>query len=153
MIHTGETITVLSECLRSELSAVETYDFAVRIMKHSPATSTLRQIRDSHDRRVAMLRDRIRRGGTEVPASGGAWDSLGRVLQPGADILSDRVALATLQEGEQRLVTTYTSEIERCDPDTQSFLRSQIMPEQERTHDLCQSLCHAAAARDRAQRP
>src|SRR5690242_17192321 len=49
----------LNEFLRNELSAVETYDLALRQTKHEGFGSTLRQLRDAHDRRIGAIRDKI----------------------------------------------------------------------------------------------
>src|SRR5262249_53342818 len=131
MSYTKETIDKLTDCLKTELSAVETYDIALRHVTNHQASTTLRQIRDSHDRRVTMLRDRIRAGGAEPATSAGAWGALGKLVQASADLLGERAALTTLEQGEERVMKCYSQGVERCDPETQTFVRGKLLPEQQ----------------------
>src|SRR5438067_4952901 len=61
----SDSVDKLQDCLRGELSAVETYDLALRSVKDAELGNALRQLRDSHDRRVLLLRDRLRQYAAE----------------------------------------------------------------------------------------
>jgi demethoxyubiquinone hydroxylase (CLK1/Coq7/Cat5 family) len=135
-----DTVDKLTECLRGELSAVETYDMALKHVKHNEAQSTLRQIRDNHDRRVRMLRERLRSAGAEAPTTAGVWGAFAKVVQAGADLLGERAATAALEEGEDRGLKMYSEGLDRCDADTQNFIRVQLLPEQQKTHMMCRSI-------------
>lgn len=63
-LRTGEpkfasTIEKLNEFVRGELASVETYDLALKTIKDPDVIGPLRQIRDSHDRRVKLLREKF----------------------------------------------------------------------------------------------
>jgi demethoxyubiquinone hydroxylase (CLK1/Coq7/Cat5 family) len=134
------SIRKLSECLRGELSAVETYELALKHIDHVGLHRELQDILTSHARRVDVLRERLRNNGADSMQSSGAWGTFAKMLQTGADLLGDRAALAALEEGEDHGIKLYSSDLEGCDSDVRNFIRSQLLPEQQRTHDACRSL-------------
>lgn len=144
-LRTGEaksqsTIERLNEFVRYELASVETYDLALHAIKDPELTGPLRQIRDSHDRRVGLLRERIRALGGEPAQSSGVWGAFVRAIQRGADLLGNRVALAALEEGEDQGKKRYTRDIDELRTDEREFVERDLAPEQLRTHDLARSL-------------
>lgn len=130
----------LSECLRGELAAVETYELALRHVNHEAARETLESILRSHQRRAELIHDKMSRAGLPVPASSGVWGALAKAVQAGADLLSLNAAVAALEAGEDRGFRVYTSDLDDCDHDTRYFIATTLLPEQRRTHDLCRSL-------------
>jgi demethoxyubiquinone hydroxylase (CLK1/Coq7/Cat5 family) len=135
-----EAINKLNECLRGELSAVETYDLAMRSARDLELVSALRELRDSHDRRVALLRDRIRAWGAEPVQTSGAWGAFARLVQRGADLFGDSAAMVALEEGEDRGIHMYADDLDHLDAKTRDFLVLELLPEQEKTHELCGAL-------------
>lgn len=134
------SIRKLGECFRGELSAVETYELALKHIDHVGLHRELQDIFTSHARRVDILRERLRNYGGDSMQSSGAWGTFAKIVQAGADLLGDRAALSALEEGEDHGIKLYTSDLDGCDPDVRSFIRSQLLPEQQRTHDACRSL-------------
>src|SRR6185436_19570202 len=61
----------LNRCLRTELSAVETYDLAIRKVGRGELTNVLRQIRASHEQRSVVLREYLLAAGCQPSASSG----------------------------------------------------------------------------------
>ncbi|UQA61942.1 DUF2383 domain-containing protein [Polyangium aurulentum] len=134
------TIESLNELLRGELASVETYELALRTARDVDLASALRQIRDSHGRRVAILQDKIRELGGQPVASSGAWGAFTRLVQRGADLLGNRTALAALEEGEDVGKRRYARELDELDETTRHFVLTELAPEQQKTHDLSRSL-------------
>lgn|GEM_PF-477000 len=144
-LRTGEpkfasTIEKLNEFVRGELASVETYDLALKTIKDPDVIGPLRQIRDSHDRRVKLLREKIRALGGEPAHSSGVWGAFLRAIQRGADLLGHRVALAALEEGEDQGKKRYARHLEDIEAVEREFVERELMPEQRRTHDLACAL-------------
>ncbi len=53
------SVAKLQECLRSELSAAETYELALKSVSHVGLHRTLQEILVSHSRRTTLLREKI----------------------------------------------------------------------------------------------
>jgi demethoxyubiquinone hydroxylase (CLK1/Coq7/Cat5 family) len=134
------SVEKLQEFLRSEISAVETYELALKSVTHVGLHRTLQEILTSHSRRTAQLRDKIATLGAEPDQSSGVWGAFAKVFQVGADLLGERAAIAALEEGEDRSVEMYSSDLKGCDAKTQKLIDSELLPEQRRTHDLCRTL-------------
>jgi uncharacterized protein (TIGR02284 family) len=137
---TNAGIEKLQECLRGELSAVETYDLALKNVTHVSVHQTLQEIFVNHCRRTDQLRDRIRRLGAEPTNSSGVWGAFAKVFQAGADLLGDRASVAALEEGEDRMLKVYTTNLDDCDAATRRFVEADLLPAQQHTHDLCSAL-------------
>ena len=134
------SLAKLDECMRSELSAVETYELALASVNHVGLHHTLQEILFSHFRRGEMLADKFRRLGAEPPTSSGIWGTFAKVVQKGADLLGERAAIAALEEGEDRGLALYTEGLDTCNQKTRTFIQTKLLPEQQRTHELCRTL-------------
>jgi len=130
----------LQECLRAELSAVETYKLALRDLVDMRLHSVLRGILRSHTARAERLSENLRKRGVEPQKSSGVWGVFARAVQAGADIISDRAAITVLKEGEERGVKLYMHALEGCDARTWSLIRTELLPAQRRTNELCGTL-------------
>lgn len=130
----------LEECMRGELSAVETYELALKSVTHVALHHSLQEILDNHTRRVEWLRDRLSRQGATPVKSSGVWGAFTKAVQMGADLLGNRTAIASLEEGEDRGMRLYTKDLDECDMETRTFITTQLLPEQQYTHDLCRTL-------------
>lgn len=131
----------LNSFLRGELSAVETYDQALEKLSSEPTLAApLRSCRGSHQRRVELLRTEIQRlGGTPADGSG-AWGGFAKLVEGGAKMFGKKAALAALEEGEDHGRDDYQRELDELSPTTRSFVQTQLVPEQRRTHDALASL-------------
>jgi uncharacterized protein (TIGR02284 family) len=134
------TNDTLNELVRGELASVETYDLALNAIKDPELVGPLRQIRESHERRVKLLQERIRGLGGEPAHSSGVWGAFARAIQRGADLLGYRVALAALEEGEDQLKKRYARDLEYIEATEREFVESELVAEEQRTHDLARSL-------------
>lgn len=130
----------LQELLRGEMSAVETYELALKSVNHVGLHRTLQELLVSHSRRLPKLREKLMGLGGEVPTSSGIWGTFAKVFQSGADLLGDRAAIAALEEGEDRGVALYDGDMAGFDAKTRKLIDIELAPEQRRTHDLCRTL-------------
>jgi demethoxyubiquinone hydroxylase (CLK1/Coq7/Cat5 family) len=134
------TIAKLEECLRIELSAVETYELALKSINHVGIHHTFQEILDSHARRTEMLSEEIGRRGVDPPKSAGIWGAFAKAVQAGADLVGDSTAIAALEESEERGLMLYAEGLGDCDPRTRRFVEMEFLPEQRRTHELCRTM-------------
>lgn len=134
------SVEKLQELLRTEMSAVETYELALKSVSHVGLHRTLQEILVSHSRRIPQLQEKIIALNGEPPTSSGVWGTFAKVFQTGADILGDRVAIAALEEGEDRGVEMYAGDLTGVDAKTRKVIETDLLPEQRRTHDLCRTL-------------
>lgn len=140
------TLDRLGDFMKNELSAVETYDLALKSIRDPEFSASLRNLRDSHDKRVGLIRDKIMAWGGDPPKSSGAWGTFAKVVQRGADLFGDRTAIAALEEGEDRGIKMYEKDLDELDPATRDFVTMELLPEQRNTHALCRSLERFAKA-------
>jgi hypothetical protein len=141
-------LSTLRECLRGELSATETYEFALSHLSHAHSAlishvgihPVLQQILVSHAVRADRLGEHLRRMGAEATASSGVWGVFAKAVQAGADILGDATALAALKAGEDHGLRIYLEAVQQCDAPTRGLIETLLLPEQRRTQELCSSL-------------
>jgi demethoxyubiquinone hydroxylase (CLK1/Coq7/Cat5 family) len=142
VITKDTSIEKLQDCFRGELAAVETYQLALdtKGTAHVGLHHALQEMLTSHARRSELLLDKIQRWGGEPPTTSGVWGTFAKAIQAGADLLGYRMAVAALEEGEDRGVRIYTESLEGCDPTTRELIETELLPEQQRTRDLCRTL-------------
>jgi demethoxyubiquinone hydroxylase (CLK1/Coq7/Cat5 family) len=130
----------LADCLRSELSAVETYELALKGVTHVGVHHAIQEILESHLRRADLLRTAIVAMGGDPPSSSGIWGAFARAVQAGADLLGDRTAVASLEDGEDRTLALYAGDVSQCDAETTRIIERELLPQQRHTHELCRAL-------------
>lgn len=140
MTNLQRDVEQLNSFLRGELSAVETYDQVLGKIEEPGLRQRLVDGRNSHERRVTMLRDRIRSLGGEPSADSGAWGSLAKAIEGGAKAFGKSAAVSALEEGEDHGLADYQRDLEELSAETRSFVVSSLLPEQRRTHDAVSAL-------------
>lgn len=134
--YNSRDIDKLNSFLRGELSAVETYNQAIEKLADEPAiVQRLRSLRDSHSARVSELSTRITALGGEPDDTSGAWGGFAKLVEGGAKLFGKSAAIAALEEGEDHGKRLYEDNLDELSEHIKEFIRSQIMPEQRRTHD------------------
>jgi hypothetical protein len=136
-------VETLNECLRGEISAVETYRQALDTLTSSPARIRLERARLSHEQRVERLRREVVRLGGQPVETSGAWGAFARLVEGSAKKLGDKAAIAALKEGEDRGLKLYRGDIDKLDPRTRAVVAREVLPEQERTHESLSTLKHS----------
>jgi Domain of unknown function (DUF2383) len=140
------SIARLQECLRSELSATETYQLALSHVSHVGIHATLQQILASHSARMERLGEHLRWIGAPVTKSSGVWGAFAKLVQTGADLFGDRAAIGTLHAGEDHCLKLYLEAVGSCDGPTRGLIETYLLPEQRHTLELCWSLKEYASA-------
>lgn len=136
-------IEKLNSFLRGERSAVETYNQAIEKLEDDPAIQQrLQSLRDSHSARVVELSARIRALGGQPDETSGAWGSFAKLVEGGAKLFGKSAAIAALEEGEDHGKRLYEDNLDELSEPSKEFIRSRVMPEQRRTHDMLSALEH-----------
>ena len=97
-------IETLDKLLKNELSATETYQQTLDILREDALLGdavNLMPIYENHKQAVSSLQALISRlGGTPCEDSG-AWGTWVKIVLEGADLLGKEMVLKALQEGEK----------------------------------------------------
>lgn len=141
-IHSSsnQDVDQLNSFLRGELSAVETYDQALVAIDDVRIQTSLRQVRESHDRRVDLLRQRIVQLGGEPASGSGLWGGFVKLIEGSAATFGVSSAIAALEEGEDHGRDDYHADLKELAPETRAFISSSILPEQMRTHQAISTM-------------
>jgi osmotically-inducible protein OsmY len=139
----------LNRCLRSELSATETYRQALDRDRQEYGTSTdyqrLSEILRDHEDAASRLREAVRRVGGEPSTDSGAWGTWSKMIMGAAKLFGDRAALKSLKEGEESGFVDYERLQRECRPSADLFdLVSELMGRQQRHIRELDSLMAAA---------
>jgi demethoxyubiquinone hydroxylase (CLK1/Coq7/Cat5 family) len=140
MADTQKNVEQLNSFLRGEISAVETYRQALEALKSSMYGSKIAECKQSHEQRVAILTEEIRRLGGTPAQSSGAWGSFVKVVEGGAAALGEKAAIAALEEGEDHGNADYKRDVAKLDPGVRTVIEQKIMPLQLRSHSEISAL-------------
>jgi uncharacterized protein (TIGR02284 family) len=133
-------IRQLNSFLRGEISAVETYQTAFDKIRHFPEKHDLVDCQRSHQERAALLRTRILAMGGDPVESSGVWGTVAKLVENGAALLSDHMAIAALEEGEDRGLRDYRDGLDKLEGEARELVEIHLLPEQQRTHDVIHAL-------------
>lgn len=135
-----DNIDQLNSFLRGEISAVETYRQALDKVQDASIRGQLQDCLRSHQQRVDALTQYVRSLGGEPSEGSGAWGAFAKLVQGGAKVFGDKSAIAALEEGEDHGLKDYRGDLSKLDGTSRTFFQQQILPEQERTHQIVSSL-------------
>lgn len=141
-----ETIDQLNSFLRGELSAAETYRLALERLEQTEFRGSLVQCSRSHEERARLLTEAILGRGGEPADSSGAWGSLVRMIERSASAISEKAAVAALEEGEDHGRDDYLRDLDHLEPSARQLIEFAILPEQRRTHDTIKAVKRSMAA-------
>ena len=134
MAHMQKNVDQLNSFLRGEISAVETYRQALESLKTSPCASNLVQCKQSHEQRVSILSDEIRKLGGIPADSSGAWGAFAKLVEGGATALGEKAAIAALEEGEDHGKADYQRDVAKLDGNVRAIVEQKVVPLQLRSH-------------------
>jgi hypothetical protein len=138
---TKSSIDQLNSFLRGEISAVETYRIAInRLDANSPSRSELASCMRSHQERVDLLRGQIRTLGGEPAEGSGPWGVFAKAVEGGAALISDKVSIAALEEGEDHGLKDYRADLGELDAETRRIISADLLPKQMQTHRMMSDL-------------
>jgi demethoxyubiquinone hydroxylase (CLK1/Coq7/Cat5 family) len=134
MADTQKNVEQLNSFLRGEISAVETYRQALEALKSSTFGARIAECKRSHEQRVAILTEEIRRLGGTPAQSSGAWGAFAKAVEGGAAALGEKAAIAALEEGEDHGNADYKRDVSKLDPGVRTVIEQKVLPLQTRTH-------------------
>jgi len=129
-----KAIDQLNSLLRGELSAIETYEQALRKLD-GPGTELADQLvhfAAEHSRNADILKARIE-GMNGQPATGsGVWGAWSKIVQGSANVFGDGSAIKALKEGEEHGLKDYADALEDGDLDDLSrrTIENELIPRQ-----------------------
>lgn len=133
--NSNENIDQLNSFLRGELSAVETYRIALEKLERGSVNRTqLEACMSSHQRRVEKLNSRVQALGGVPADSSGAWGSLTTAIESTAAAMSEKIAIAALESGEDHGLADYRRDADKLTADVRSMVTTELLPAQEDTH-------------------
>ena len=119
-----QCIDVSNSLLRGELSAVETYDQALRKFYREPARSILDSIRSDHQDSVGRLRGHIDDMGVQPDESSGVWGQFAKTVEGFAKDFGETTTLMALEAGELSGIDDYMVALE--DPEVMDEIKQEI---------------------------
>ena len=124
----------LNSLLRGEISAVETYEQAIKKVddEHASDATALRGIAQEHGEAAQALRDEIRRLGAEADDSSGAWGLWAKTVEGTAKLFGDASALEALKEGEEHGLKDYREALDDLDEPARNLVSTRLMANQVR---------------------
>ena len=131
----------LNECLRGELSAMETYRQALEKARGQHGKDVeyeqLAQMLRDHEEAAGRLRDLIQRLGGQPANDSGVWGAWSRTVMGTAKLFGDKAALKALKEGEQSGLDDYEKVMrEGASPDVTNAIASIVEREREHVRQL-----------------
>lgn len=128
-------INQLNSFLKDERAAVETYRQCIDKLDDPEVLADLSSLQDSHQRRVAMLSEKVKELGGTPEAESGMWGTFAKMVEGSARMLGSKSALAALEEGEDKGRDNYESKADKLSTSCQAFINGSVLPEQRRSHD------------------
>jgi len=131
----------LNSFLRGEISAVETYNQAIKKLGAEPSLSSkLEGVRNSHQQRAELLKAEISRLGGEPAEGSGVWGGFAKLTEGGAQMMGKQAAIAALEQGEDHGRDDYRRDLGELSPESRKLVETRILPEQLRTHETVSQL-------------
>ena len=142
----------LNRCLRSELSAIETYRQALDRDRSQYGTQSefqrLSAILGEHEDAASRLRQAIQQEGGAPSTDSGAWGTWSKIVMGAAKLFGDKASLKALKEGEESGFKEYERAQRESDLPRQLIdLTSELMGRQQRHIRELDSLIAAADRR------
>jgi hypothetical protein len=135
-----DTVKHLNSFLRGELSAVETYRQALNKLDDLTHRATLEACSRSHQERVQLLTQEIRRRGGDPARESGPWGAFAKLVEGGAVLFGDKSGISALEEGEDHGRDDYRRDIGSLDAEARRFVEGRILLGQVQTHGAMRAL-------------
>jgi len=127
------TISTLNGLLRGELSAVETYNQAIKQLAQEPIRALVEN-RDDHARRVGVLTQQVTIVGGNPETSSGVWGSFAKLVEKSASLAGRKAIIAALEEGEDRGLADYRKASDTLDASSRRVVDTDLLPAQKHSH-------------------
>ncbi len=137
-----KNVEQLNSFLRGEISAVETYRQAIDSLKSTTHGAELAECKRSHEERVAILTEEIRKLGGTPADSSGAWGQFAKLVEGGAKVLGEKAAIDALEAGEDHGNADYKRDVSKLDPEVRTVIEQKVVPLQMASHNKMSALKH-----------
>jgi len=125
----------LNGFLEVERSAVLAYTASLRCFEEgTPVRAAVEECLQAHETNMRRLEETIVALGEEPGQGTGAWGKLFTLLEEDAARLGPKVAIAVLEEGEDRGLRGYERVVGRLQGATRTLVETELLPTHERTH-------------------
>lgn len=129
-------IETLDKLLKNELSATETYQQTLDILREDAELGdsvALMPIYENHKEAVSSLQTQIRYLGGTPAEDPGAWGTWVKIVLGGADLMGKETVLKALQEGEKNGAEDYEEalKITELPSDIRSLIETKLLPDQQ----------------------
>lgn len=130
---TTTDVDSLNSLLRGEISAVDTYEQALRKFdapEEAATAKALKQIRDEHSQAVGVLTDRVKGLGGKPSEGAGVWGVFAGTVTAGAKLIGPVTAMAALKQGEEHGIAQYEKTLENKELSTEGnyLIQSDLLP-------------------------
>ena len=142
-VSSSEAVDQLNSFLRGEISAVETYKQALEAVKTDAIRQQLLPCHDSHQRSVELLRRRITDLHGEPAEGSGVWGAFAKAVEGGAALLGEKIAVSTLEEGEDHGLKDYKADLSKLDVESRRLVEMELLAAQLKTHRTLRDLKHS----------
>lgn len=124
----------LNSLLRGEISAVETYEQAIKKVGEDRVSdgTLLRAIAQEHGEHAQRLREEVRRLGGEPDNASGVWGVYAKTIEGVAKLFGDSSALKALKEGEEHGLKDYREALDDVDDSGRRLIAEVLIPAQQR---------------------
>jgi hypothetical protein len=129
------SIQTLIAFLQEELAAVAGYRRALPRFADAPDAEELQACLASHERRIAMLEQRIRFLGGDPHPQDAEDEETPYAMTPPVLGAGGDAAIDALEASEDRGLKHYLDDVCKLDRDTRTLVAREILPEQVRTYD------------------
>jgi hypothetical protein len=129
-------IETLNKFLKDELSATETYQQALDILREDAELGdavNLMPIFESHKNAVSSLQAQIRQLGGAPAEDSGAWGTWAKIVLGGADLLGKGAVLKALLGGEKSGAEDYKEALQdtKLPSDVRFLIETKLLPAQQ----------------------
>jgi uncharacterized protein (TIGR02284 family) len=120
----------LNKLVRGELSAVDSYDTAIKRYGSETGGDELRRIREDHVQSVGALKGMVTRAGGTPATSAGLWGDIAKAVEGTAKLIENDAAFKVLKEGEEHGIREYESALNDKDvsEDDKKVIRDTLLP-------------------------
>ena len=128
-------IETLNKLLKNELSATETYQQTLDILREDAELGdsvALMPIYENHKEAVSSLQAQIRYLGGTPTEEPGVWGTWAKIVLGGATLMGKETVLMALQEGEKNGTEDYEEalKITELSSDIKSLIKTKLLPDQ-----------------------
>ena len=128
-------IETLNKLLKNELSATETYQQTLDILREDAQLGdsvALMPIYENHKEAVSSLQAQIRYLGGTPTEEPGVWGTWAKIVLGGATLMGKETVLMVLQEGEKNGIEDYEEalKITELSSDIKSLIKTKLLPDQ-----------------------